>query len=257
MVFTLKPARYSVFVFLIAFSLNSSAQYEHLMDDIVTEMALQGDLDADTAYSEMFNGKLRFWMKLEDLTTNPFMIEVNHFRYLPPTLEQKAFADSIYKKTLENIINKKWYIEKEAIKSGYLLNPDFDSTHYFNNDYLYDGKEFDPKRPEFLIFQPTIYGRVLIGVMFNADTHLGHGPQLGGNLTVWHFHTQPGSCWDGHIRRFQLAVDKYCEQGKYSDRSPEMIHVWFVNHPSGIFGSSMGFRIPLEEIDRVQNLYRN
>ena len=67
------------------------------------------------------------------------------------------------------------------------------------------------------------------------------GPQPGGPLTLWHYHVWSfRSC----LLRGLLVVglpdeSGSCERGVPTHRSPEMLHIWLVDHPLGPFSTSM------------------
>ena len=46
----------------------------------------------------------------------------------------------------------------------------------------------DCDKPEFLMYYDTPQGKGLAGLMFYMDTPAGWGEQIGGPLTIWHYH---------------------------------------------------------------------
>ena len=263
MIFCNCCSRIILFGFLFCLSFHTSAQdenltpkFEDLMQDVIAEMNLSDEEQEEAIYAGVAGLKLRDWVRLKDFTWVPMMIEVNRFLSLPPTNEQTIKANEVYRLTLLNIIEKKWYLEEEAVKAGYRLDPKFDPVHYPNEEFLNDGEVVNPERPEILMFYPTPWGRMLLGVMFYVEDQLDAGPQFGGSSTIWHFHIQPKTCWINGIR-VGLTPNRTCEKGLYSNRSPEMIHIWFVNHPEGRFGSTMGMAFSEAEAIKVRDLYKH
>jgi hypothetical protein len=56
---------------------------------------------------------------------------------------------------------------------------------------------------------------------------------------VWHYHEyEPTLCVASSGFPLTVADGDRCTQGKPADRSPEMLHVWFV-HPEGRFGTEI------------------
>jgi len=111
-----------------------------------------------------------------------------------------------------------------------------------NEEYLLDGRTLDPERPEYLMYYDTSRGKSLVGFMFYVSEIDERGEQIGGPLTVWHYHvwSRP-HCF---AKRGLLAVgfagpEGECERGEPSFRSAEMLHVWLVDHPHGPFATRM------------------
>ena len=116
-----------------------------------------------------------------------------------------------------------------------------DNRHYEKREYIFDDRVLDPEHPEFLMYYGTPSGKQLAGFMFYARTHDSRGPQIGGNITLWHYHV-----WSTRmcLLHGMLSVDVAdeggrCARGAPSHRSPEMIHVWLFDHPQGRFATSM------------------
>jgi hypothetical protein len=75
--------------------------------------------------------------------------------------------------------------------------------------------------------------------MFYARSREARGPQIGGPLTIWHYHTwlRPQCVVDG--LSVNWSVGGKCKRGVPSQYSGEMMHVWLVDHPLGPFASPM------------------
>lgn len=105
---------------------------------------------------------------------------------------------------------------------------DLDENHWFNPDFLHDGRVFDPTRPEFLVIAQ---GRVL-GAMFLPGTNdLDQPDPLGAPLLKWHYHEYDRElCFDGPIAVGPTRSDGSCPADQRHSRvSPPMVHVWFVD----------------------------
>ena len=113
--------------------------------------------------------------------------------------------------------------------------------NFGHDGYLTDGRVLDPERPEFLMYYETEAGERLAGFMFYQESHYAHGPQFGGPLTVWHYHIlRAPMCWHGGLPVDPPTPQGICELGTAEIRTPEMLHVWFVEHPEGDYATSMG-----------------
>lgn len=187
------------------------------------------------------------WMSLEDAMKQEkydFIIEVSKFVGKKQTVKQKKMADRLFQNTFENATKKGWGDIEKVVADGYVYEPDRDLTHLTNYEYMFDDEVLNPEKPEFLMFYYTEQGPILAGVAFVLAELYTHGPQIGGHETVWHFHSYPSDCVanpypEGHKLRSTL-IQGECKAGEvFVDRSPEMLHVWFVNHPYGRFASMM------------------
>ena len=164
--------------------------------------------------------------------------EVTQYPAQKPTKKQIKEASQFRQQVIQAVINKGWKNRDAALGSGYEKMYG-DPVHYVNKAYLFDHRELDPERPEFLIYyQDKDSGRyILMGVMFISEKH---GRQLAGPLTVWHFHTQSHTCYENGLLPIGDLNDKgQCKEGATRKRSPEMLHLWFFNHPDGTFASRM------------------
>jgi len=158
---------------------------------------------------------------------------------LEPTPAQRAAAVDLVARTLAAAKEKGWFDHRNGVRDGYSLMFG-DEVHYVNREYALDDVILDPERPEFLMYYDTDAGKVLAGVMFYTRSIDEWGPQIGGPLTVWHFHTWNREiCLAGGIFAVALPENGHCPLGIPSWRSPQMMHVWLLDHPDGPFASSM------------------
>ena len=182
------------------------------------------------------------------LPTEPEMYEVTQYPFAQePTQRQRKAADRLIQRSLAAAKKNDWYNFDRALEDGYL--PMFDepeATHYRNATYVCDGRTLDPQRPEFLMYWPSPTGKKLVGYMFVVSTPMERGPQVGGPLTVWHYHILPDkkNCW------LNCPLDNPSQQScEPTAKTPEMLHVWFIDHPEGPFATRMD--LPEEFVQRI------
>jgi hypothetical protein len=156
-----------------------------------------------------------------------------------PSPEQRVAADELVEAVARSL--ERFADREAAERAGYRTWQTFDDVHMVNPAFVVDGRVLDPERPEFLMFD----GPTLLGAMFLPAGPTEPGPQVGGPLTVWHFHRSGPACWTAgglllDEDRPSPNVDDGCAEGLLlSDRSPEMLHVWIVDNPAGPFASGM------------------
>ena len=89
------------------------------------------------------------------------------------------------------------------------------------------------------MYYKTKDGEFLLGVMYLAIGE--RGPQVGGPLSKWHYHIDRRMCYErGVLPIGTVQEDGSCEKGFPNVRSPEMLHVWFFDHPEGKYATTMG-----------------
>src|SRR5262249_39751785 len=116
-----------------------------------------------------------------------------------------------------------------------------DTVHCTNKAFVADDHLLDPERPEFLMYYDTPKGKRLAGYMYLVRTPEERGPQVGGPLTVWHYHVwrAPLCLLHGLLVVGKPEQEGRCASGIPARRSPEMLHVWFLDHPKGPFSTDM------------------
>jgi hypothetical protein len=177
------------------------------------------------------------------------MLEVTRYAGQDPTPGQKKAADDLVRRCKESAAKHGWYDYAKGSADGFKLKVS-DETHYNNIDFLFDDRVLDPDRPEYLMYYDTPKGKVLAGFMFVPRSNTEEGPQIGGNLTRWHYHTWPRPiCLVKGILDTGPVKDGTCETGSPSTRSPEMMHVWLLDHPQGPFATAM--YLPQELLERL------
>ncbi|HXH20534.1 MAG TPA: hypothetical protein VNN10_00790 [Dehalococcoidia bacterium] len=114
-------------------------------------------------------------------------------------------------------------------------------AHFHNQAYHTDGRILDPERPEDLMYLRLSDGTwKLVGVMFLMPSRDQPGPRIAGPLTAWHAHDN--LCFSpalGRISGFTDANGKCAAGSVFMGKTPEMMHVWLVDNPNGVFSDEM------------------
>ena len=150
------------------------------------------------------------------------------------TLEQQQWTKDFYERSLKAAIDNGWFDFETAMRNGF--QPDrVNRTHFPNLEYMFDDVVLDPERPEWLVYHETPHGKTLMALMFFTRTIDEVGPNPGGPLALWHYHPYKyPTCAIGGIWAVgDPDEDGTCPEGELVDRSPEMFHVWFIDHPLG------------------------
>ena len=174
----------------------------------------------------------------------PFNVvwEVTRYRGAEPTDAQRQAASTLVAQCLRAAEQKGWFDFEAGRRQGYRLQ-DHDENHYYNWQYIVDGVILDPERPEYLMYYQTESGPQLLGFMFLVGDPLQEGPQIGGPLTVWHYHVfaRPICYREGLLPVGEplLGPGATCAEGMPRQRSPEMLHVWILDRPGGPFATPM------------------
>lgn len=187
------------------------------------------------------------WIPAEQLTTRDYpLIEVS--RYHPdcePTEDQVRAAEEFVVASYLEAVDRGWLDYEQSKRDGYVpYKPHLPrDNHYINVEFANDSRILDPEYPEYLMYYDTPEGKKLVGFMYFVRSLEEQGPQFAGPLSVWHYHNSPEP---GCIYQMQMFASKqgpdgyYCEKGELANyQSPEMIHVWFVDHPEGPFATTM------------------
>ncbi len=169
------------------------------------------------------------------------------------TRQQQAWAEDFYRRSLDAALRHGWFDYDKALAQGFQVDR-VNGSHFPNLKNMFDDVILDPDRPEWLIFNDSPDGKVLTGFMFFTRKLEEVGPTPGGALTQWHYHPFPvPRCAIQGIWTVARTDDQgRCAEGEPVSRTPEMLHVWFVDHPLGRF-TEMQFipaRIPNDWFDR-------
>jgi hypothetical protein len=175
------------------------------------------------------------------------MYEATQFPNMEATAAQRREADAFVERVRASAKRHGWFDYATAARDGF-MGMKTDGLHYVHADYALDDRQLDPDRPEFLMFYETPKGKRLAAFMFLARPD-EHGKQIGGPLTIWHFHawSKPQCLRE---RRYIVAAsdnNNRCSEGVASYRSPEMMHVWLVTHPDGPFAGSMALTEEMQQ----------
>jgi hypothetical protein len=183
------------------------------------------------------------WVKEEefdDKNTSTHIVEVNRYPNATPTEKQIEQSWQLYNQTYENAEEEGWFQIMNAARDGY-YNWRSDKIHYPNNQYLFDNQTLNTEKPEFLIYEnrknsPKVQ---LVGAMYTTQEKGVHGPQVGGPITVWHHHPTRYRCYAGKVFPLKISNAENCVYGEMGWKTPEMLHVWFVDHPKNQFATNM------------------
>lgn len=195
------------------------------------------------------------WCRESDIPTapptSPIMTIWEVSDYPPetlPTSEQRVAAEDLVARTFESAKRNGWFDYDKGVADGYVK---VDRLHHRKNEYMVDDAVLDPERPEMLMYYPRPGSKpALAGVMYYARTRTAPGPQVGGRLTVWHYHRwKQAQCIVQSIIPVGWAKGGECERGEKTHRSGEMMHVWLIDHPSGPFATAMV--LPPDVVARV------
>jgi hypothetical protein len=167
------------------------------------------------------------------------MYELTQYPYEQPSRAQIEAADKLVDDAFDIALRNGWFGKEKGLSDGY-EKMFGDPVHFVNIEYVFDGETLNPEKPEVLMYYKTKEGDFLMGIMFLAIGE--RGPQVAGPLSRWHYHIDRRMCYERGV----LPVDRIkeeggsCETGAPNIRSPEMLHVWFFDHPEGKFATTMG-----------------
>lgn len=188
----------------------------------------------------------RAWTREKEveLSHNGTIYEVDRYRNKSVTSTQIENAWTLYNKSYEAAKSKNWLNYSKALKDGF-RNP-HSVDHYVNIEYFRDNQSLVPKKPEFLMYRNNSNGeKVLTGMMYMLNNVSAEGRQIGGTTTKWHFHVY--NDYDCYYDGYGNSLVKDCPKKYFSFKTPEMMHVWFVDHREGVFATNMA--VPQEDIE--------
>jgi hypothetical protein len=208
-------------------------------------LCLVASAAAEEIYLSEYTAIIPDWHPEAEVDVSPqeergmIIFEVTRFPHLvEPRPKHMTAAVELLEKARANIAARGWDDFERAVADGFELMFE-DDNHYALREHITDGITLDPERPEFLIYYDTPKGKRLAGLMFLAQPD-EHGPQIAGPMSLWHFHI-----WNRKVCLWQeLLVSGFsegqtCPDGIASHRSPEMLHLWFFDHPQGMFATNM------------------
>ncbi len=152
------------------------------------------------------------------------------------TDEQRAWAADFYRASLAAALKHGWFDIERAFADGF--QPDrINRTHFPNLDNMFDDVILDPERPEWLVYHDSPDGKVLMALMFFTRELEEVGPTPAGPLAQWHYHPYryERCAIKGLWTVGNTDSNGECAEGIPVTRTPEMFHVWFIDHPLGRF----------------------
>lgn len=182
---------------------------------------------------------------------SPFMFEITKYAGTQPTEEHYENAWKLYNSTFEAAERNGWFNFTNATTQNYKK---LNSIHWAKPEYLFDSEDLKHSKPESLVYyNKPGDNKVLAGAMFYTSGIGVEGEQIGGPLTLWHYHPhwqaeQPVCFRESMSRRLNISERDCQENATRGYRTPEMMHVWFIKHPEGQFASRMS--LPQEVIQR-------
>jgi hypothetical protein len=154
------------------------------------------------------------------------------------TPEQQAAADRLVAETRQAIAP--YQDVRVALAAGYRpAAPDGSGTaHYMNARPSRD--PLDPSHPAALVYASTRHGQVLLGAMYQMPRQGEPGPDIGGALTPWHYHTNVCFSILGLLISGLSTPFGQCPPGSVRVTSSDQLHVWTAPNPNGPFGDLDG-----------------
>ncbi|MGR8948017.1 MAG: DUF2231 domain-containing protein [Gammaproteobacteria bacterium] len=151
--------------------------------------------------------------------------------------KEVQWTEDFYRRSLEAALKNNWFDYEHTIENTGFQVDRVNRTHYPNLEYMFDGVILDPERPEWLVYHDTPRGKMLMALMFFTNELEEVGPTPGGPLALWHYHPyQKIRCAVKELWTIGDANDAgECDEGEPVTRTPEMLHVWFIEHPLGRF----------------------
>lgn len=151
--------------------------------------------------------------------------------------EQRQWTEDFYQRSLDAALKNNWFDYEKTMNNSGFQEDRVNRTHYPNLEYMFDGVMLDPERPEWLVYHDTPKGKMLMALMFFTNELEEVGPTPGGPLALWHYHPyEVVRCAIKGLWTVGKADNQgRCEEGEPVTRTPEMLHVWFIEHPLGRF----------------------
>lgn len=191
-------------------------------------------------------GRWRLETSVDNSELKLGMYELTQYPDQVVTESDKEVATRLISDSLYAAVKNGWMSKEKGLSDGYEAMFK-DPVHFVNREYVYDGETLNPEKPEVLMYYETEQGNFLLGVMYIAVAE--RGPQVAGALSVWHYHIDRRVCYENGILPIgQREESGQCAEGVTNTRSPEMLHVWFFNHPDGRFSTNMG--LPADLVDQ-------
>jgi hypothetical protein len=152
----------------------------------------------------------------------------------PPTPADAACADE-YVETVRAATARFQDFDVAIAEGYYKSTPGNVVAHYANRAYIRDGVLTDPSKPEVLMYVNTSGGMRLAGIMYLGLPNRPD-PEICGGSAMWHGH--PEACITAAGMVVGFSKDGQCVTGSPLFL-PEMLHVWLVPNPAGVFDEHM------------------
>jgi hypothetical protein len=247
-------------------------------EDYEYELANNSREPAEERYVNVYEpGEPRNWVPEDSISTEELIntstgtYEVTRYPGLEPTEEDVEEAWELYNESFEAAKQNKWFNFSEADEDGYSIEGG--SNHWVNtqNISIYTDGTLNPQNPENLVYYQdpnNSDNKILAGYMYRMPVgSYEPGEQIAGPLMVWHYHPMVTGRVPSHINEYVLesnrfdtieeAYDSLGLKNNYSERkrTGEMVHVWFVRHPEGPFGTSMS--VPKEYLEKPEKMSKD
>jgi hypothetical protein len=216
-------------------------RYAHRFFPPDVSWILESAISAD--HPSLFVNRAHSHHLLPEDSQKPLTEDIWEVSLYPPgreaTAKERDAAQKLVERSYESATRKRWFDFDKGRADGFVLSS---QSHYVNEEYVFDDAILDPERPEFLMYYDTPQGKKFTGFMFLTNEPLARGPQIGGPLTAWHYHIfSDDLCFEGGLIIVAKPENGKCARGAPQRRSPEMLHVWLIDHPAGEFSSQMIF----------------
>jgi hypothetical protein len=150
------------------------------------------------------------------------------------TPEQQAAADRLVADTRRGIAP--YEDVRVALEAGYRPSaPDGSGAAHYTNFHP-PTNPLDPRHPAALVYAATRHGPVLLGAMYQMPRQGEPGPDVGGALTPWHYHTNVCFSLPGLLISGLSTPFGQCPPGSVRITSADQLHVWTAPNPNGPFG---------------------
>jgi hypothetical protein len=150
------------------------------------------------------------------------------------TPEQQAAADRLVAQTRQGIA--RYQDVAVAVAAGYHPGArDGDGTAHYTR-FGAAGDPLDTRHPAALVYAFTRHGPVLLGAMYQMPARARPGPDVGGALTPWHYHTNVCFSLPGLFVSGLSTPFGGCPPGSVRVTTADQLHVWTAPNPNGPFG---------------------
>ena len=157
-------------------------------------------------------------------------------RQVPCTVspQQQAAADRLVAETRQAIAP--YESVQVALAAGYRPGtPDGTPTVHYGARHP-GSRPLDPSHPAALVYANTRQGPMLLGAMYQMPKQGQPGPDIGGALTPWHYHTNVCISLPGLFISGLSTPFGQCPPWSIRISTADQLHVWTAPNPNGPFG---------------------